>query len=53
MEKRKINILDIGQKARSKGEIYWLLTCEANMYLPPEKNTTYNFLNELMTGKKK
>lgn len=53
MEKRKINIMEIGLKAKSKAEMYWLLVCETNIYLPPEKNTTYNFLNELITGKKR
>ena len=32
-----INLLEIGNKARSKAEIYRLLTVDGRLYLPPYK----------------
>ena len=32
-----VNLLELGSKARSKSELYRLLTHEANLYLPPYK----------------
>ena len=32
-----INLIDLGSKVRSKGELYKLFTNDANLYLPPSK----------------
>ena len=48
-----INLLDLGSKARSKGELYKLLTSDANLYLPPYKECTIEFITDYLEGKKK
>ena len=39
-----INVSEPGVKARSKNEMYRLLTVEAKIYLPPRSNSRYNLL---------
>ena len=54
MEKRaSITISDIAIKARSKKEVYNVLTVEGELYLPPIADTTQKYLKEILTGKKK
>ena len=40
MEKQKVNINYLGTKAQSKNELYRMLTVEAKLYLPPQKETS-------------
>ena len=37
MEKMTLNLLEIGGKARTKYDLYNILTCEGHLYLPPYK----------------
>ena len=53
MEEIKINLNVLGIKARTKNELYRLLTTEANMYLPPQKETSIYFVRDIIHGEKK
>ena len=53
MESTKINLNSLGLKAKSKNEIYRLLVVEADMYLPPQKETSIYFVRVILQGKKK
>ena len=53
MEMKKLNLSEIGLKAWSKNEIYWLLVTEANLFLPPQRDCPSHFLHELCVGKKR
>ena len=53
MEGIKINLNVLGIKARTKNELYRLLTTEANMYLPPQKETSIYFVRDIIHGRKK
>ena len=43
----RINLLEIGNNAKSKYEIYRILTVEGGMYLPPEKECSMTFISEI------
>ena len=47
-----INLLDLGFKVRSKSELYKLLTSEANLYLPPYKEWSIEFITDYLEGRK-
>ena len=49
----RINFLEIGNNAKSKYEIYRILTVEGGMYLPPEKECSMTFISEIWIGDKK
>ena len=49
---QEVNLNDMKLKARSKAEVYRLLTQEAGVYFPPVQLTTHVFLNEILTGSK-
>ena len=49
----QINLLKVGNSAKSKHELYRLLTVEGGMYLPPEKETGMDFISEISIGDKK
>ena len=53
MESVKINLSSLGTKARSKAEMYRILTWEANLYLPPQKETSMYFVRDVIRKKKK
>lgn len=53
MEKRKINIKELALKARTKSEIYQILTIDGGLYLPPQRETNMKYIQQLCTGKKK
>ena len=48
----KFTVLDVGIKAKSKLEIYWVLTTEGGIYLPPIKEWNYQFIRDIITGAK-
>ena len=52
MESTEINVMMFGNKAQSKHELYQLLTVEANLYLPPEKETSIYFIEEIFQQSK-
>ena len=47
-----VNLLDLGSKARSKYEVYKILTNEGNLYLPPYKECSIEFITDYLEGKK-
>ena len=51
MEKVTLNLLEIRGKARSKYELYNILTCEGHLYLPPFKYCSVNFMADILEGK--
>ena len=53
MEKSTINLNILGVKARTKNELYRILTTEANMYLPPQKETSIYFVRDIIHNRKK
>ena len=53
MEANKLNINMLGLKAHTKNEMYRLLTTEANLYLPPQRETSINFVRDIIHGRKK
>ena len=48
MEKKTVNLLDLGGKASSKSELYRLLTSEGHLYLPPYKLCSVDFIAEII-----
>ena len=52
MEGSFINLNSLGVKAKTKNELYRLLTTEANMYLPPQKETSIYFIRDIIHKKK-
>ena len=53
MEEARITVLDLGIKARSKREVYRLLSTDGDEYLPPEKEANYDYLASILRGDKK
>ena len=53
MEKVSLNLLDVEGKARSKSELYKLLTVEGHLYLPPYKFCNFEFMADIIEGKRK
>ena len=53
MEGSRINLNLLGIKARTKNELYRLLTTEANLYLPPQKETSIYFVRDIVQSRKK
>ena len=49
----RINVNQLGAKARSKHEMYRILTVEAKIYLPPQKECSIYFIRDIFQGKKK
>ena len=47
MESAKIKIMMLCNKAQSKHKLYQLLTVEANIYLPPVKETSIYYIREI------
>ena len=54
MEKSRINLNMLGIKAKTKNELYRLLTTDANLlYLPSQKETLIYFVEDIVHGRKK
>ena len=50
---KDIMLIDISVKARSKKEVYLVLTVEGGLYLPSILDANWNYLKNIMSGKKK
>ena len=50
MEQKEINISSLGMKAQTKNELYRILTVEAKLYLPPQKETSIYFIRGVVNG---
>ena len=46
-----INVNQLRAKARSKHEMYRILTVEAKIYLPPLKECSIYFIRDIFQGK--
>jgi hypothetical protein len=53
MERKSLNLLELESKAKSKAEIYQLITCEGELFLPPYKYCSIDFIADVVEGKKK
>ena len=53
MERSELTFAEVDARAKSKAEIYRLLTVEGGVYLPSAKDTNFLFLREIITGSKK
>ena len=53
MERSELTVAEVGARAKSKAEIYRPLTVEGGVYLPPAKDTNFQFLRDIITGFKK
>ena len=47
---KEITLNDISIKARSKKEVYLVLTVEGGLYLPPILDSNRMYLKEIMSG---
>ena len=53
METSTLNLNSLAIKARTKNELYRLLTTEANIYLPPQQETSIYFVRDIIQGRRK
>lgn len=53
MEYSTINVNELALKAKTKNEMYRLLTVEAQLYLPPQKECSIYFVRDVLCNKKK
>ena len=53
MERTKVNLIDLGMKARTKSEMNRLLTVDTDFYLPPQRDASIYFIRESIMGSKK
>ena len=53
MEHSKINLYQLGMKAKTKNEMYRFLTFEVEMYLPPQKEKSIYFVRSIIQNKKR
>ena len=53
MESASLNLVEVGNKAKSKWELYRLLTVEGGLYLPPEDQTNMEFISDIFFNEKK
>ena len=53
MEKSEINLSLLGSKVQTKNELYRILTIDAKLYLPPQKETSIYFIRGILNGKKR
>ena len=53
MEPSQINLNNLGIKAQTKNELYRFLTSEADLYLPPQKETSIYFVRDILKNRKK
>ena len=50
MEKVSVNLLSVSGKARSKCELYKIMTVDGLLYLPPYKYWTIEFMADIIEG---
>ena len=53
IEKVTLNLIEVRGKARSKSELYNLLTMDGHLYLPPYKYCSVDFMADIIEGKRK
>ena len=50
--KNRLTVTDISIRAKSKVELYRVLTTEGEVYLPPCKECNYKLIRDIIAGKK-
>ena len=50
MEENKLTTFELGAKAQSKNEVYRLLITDAELHLPPMKESHYDYLAGVLWG---
>ena len=53
MEEIRVTVLDLGVKAKSKREVYRLLSTEGDVHMRTEKETNCNYLAAIPKGDKR
>ena len=53
MDTISLNLMEVGNKAKSKWELYRLLTVEGGLYFPPEDQTNMEFISDIFFNEKK
>ena len=53
MNLESINLNILGTKAQSKVEMYLLLTVDANLFLPPQRDTSIYFIRDIIENRRK
>ena len=49
----EINLNILGTKAKTKVEMYRLLKVDANLFLPPQRDSSIYFIREIIENKRK
>ena len=49
----EINLNILGTKAKTKVEMYRLLTVDANLFLPPQRDSSIYFIRDIIENKRK
>ena len=49
----EINLNILGTKANTKVEMYRLLTVDANLFLPPQQDSSIYFIRDIIENKRK
>ena len=52
-EQKEMSYQELGLKARSKKELYHLLTADVGIYLPPIKEANAKYLSDVLSGAKR
>ena len=52
-EQKEMSYQELGLKARSKKELYNLLTADVGIYLPPIKEANAKYLSDVLSGVKR
>ena len=50
---QSVNVFYLGFKAKTKNEMYRLLTVGVKLYLPAQKECSIYFIRDILHGKKK
>ena len=53
MNLESINLNILGTQAQSKVEMYLLLTVDANLFLPPQRDTSIYFIRDIIENRRK
>ena len=51
MELGEVNLKHLAAKAQTKSELYRLLTVDANLFLPPQKEASVYFIRDIFEQK--
>ena len=52
MDRSPLTTMEFGLKAKSKNEVYRLLVTNGRLYLPPMKESNYDYIACILSGEK-